>query len=536
MSKIVVFKITEGDWQQGFSVIMEIGEEGQSSRPDFAGKLPSSSDLPQYYQKWQSSYFSLSRYGRVSASPNQVTNSSSILNNCQKAAQELEISLNSWLNSETFRPLKEQLLAKLHRSESVRVFIQTSDLQLRCLPWHLWDFFKTYKQAEVILSTPIFDPENPPIVNSGQKQLRILAILGDSQGINIDADRKFLENLPKAKVHFLVQPERREITDQLWDQSWDILFFAGHSCTKQEKGKIFINSKDSLTLGDLKHGLSLAIKNGLQLAIFNSCQGLGIAKELEELSIPQVIVMREPVPDVVAQNFLKHFLGRFSQGEPLHLAIKTARERLQDEGLDQEIPGATWLPILCQHPTVTPLLWPKKPLKGLVYLGIAGVFLLGIMGVGVWQQFHQVLWFSEQGIELKYPKNWQVTKDPILGEVARFVVPVQGSSDGFQESLRITIEPLPTPMFSLEDYSNQAVQRISQLLTNDPISAIKTELSGLEAAEVVYHNKEDLRLKTKQIWTVKDNQVYIITYTAETQEFNRFEGQVKKTMRSLKIN
>jgi|AGSF01.1.fsa_nt_gi hypothetical protein len=390
MSKIVVFKITEGDWQQGFSVIMEIGEEGQSSRPDFAGKLPSSSDLPQYYQKWQSSYFSLSRYGRVSASPNQVTNSSSILNNCQKAAQELEISLNSWLNSETFRPLKEQLLAKLHRSESVRVFIQTSDLQLRCLPWHLWDFFKTYKQAEVILSTPIFDPENPPIVNSGQKQLRILAILGDSQGINIDADRKFLENLPKAKVHFLVQPERREITDQLWDQSWDILFFAGHSCTKQEKGKIFINSKDSLTLGDLKHGLSLAIKNGLQLAIFNSCQGLGIAKELEELSIPQVIVMREPVPDVVAQNFLKHFLGRFSQGEPLHLAIKTARERLQDEGLDQEIPGATWLPIFMSTSYGDAFIMAEKTVKRIsLFRNSWGIFTGNNGGriIKIWARF-----------------------------------------------------------------------------------------------------------------------------------------------------
>jgi len=70
------------------------------------------------------------------------------------------------------------------------------------------------------------------------------------EGINIDADRKFLEKLPKAEIVFLVEPQRRDINDQLWQQNWDILFFAGHSCTQEETGKIYINQTDSLTLLD----------------------------------------------------------------------------------------------------------------------------------------------------------------------------------------------------------------------------------------------------------------------------------------------
>ena len=42
--------------------------------------------------------------------------------------------------------------------------------------------------------------------------------------------------------------------------------------------------------------LKKAIGCGLQLAVFNSCDGLGLARELEALHIPQMIVMQEPVP------------------------------------------------------------------------------------------------------------------------------------------------------------------------------------------------------------------------------------------------
>ncbi|NJO29878.1 MAG: hypothetical protein HC874_21865 [Richelia sp. SL_2_1] len=60
-------------------------------------------------------------------------------------------------------------------------------------------------------------------------------------------------------------------------------------------------------MAELRDSLQTAIQQRLQLAIFNSCDGLGIAAELESLHIPQVIVMREPVPDFVAQEFLKYF-------------------------------------------------------------------------------------------------------------------------------------------------------------------------------------------------------------------------------------
>jgi hypothetical protein len=148
-----------------------------------------------------------------------------------------------------------------------------------------------------------------------------LAVLGDKTGIDVDKDCELLKKLPNATTTFLSQPQRDRINDHLWNQPWNILFFAGHSKSEGETGRIYINDKDSLTIADLKYALRNAVTNGLQLAIFNSCDGLGLARELQDLHIPQIIVMREPVPDLVAQAFLKHFLAAFSSDASLYTAL-----------------------------------------------------------------------------------------------------------------------------------------------------------------------------------------------------------------------
>jgi hypothetical protein len=274
---------------------------------------------------------------------------------CTESANKLRDRLRAWLDSEAFRGIDRRLREELNRDEAIRFLIRTEDKQLHKLPWQEWDFFERYPKAEIALSATEFEPSKKSQVATLKEKVRILAILGNSNGIDIDVDRRKLEALPDAEVEFLVEPERQKLNDKLWEQPWDILFFAGHSETQGETGRIYINQIDSLSLNELKYGLTKAIAQGLQLAIFNSCDGLGLAYELEQLHIPQMIVMREPVPDKVAQEFLNYFLNAFAKGDSLYLAQRQAREQLQ--GLEQEFPCASWLPVICQNPVEVPPDW-----------------------------------------------------------------------------------------------------------------------------------------------------------------------------------
>ncbi len=367
MGKLVVLKLGDGNFEQGFPVTLQIGEDGDRPSTEITGKLPKAPEIPQHYSYWQSAYRSLGWRQRLEAPIVQVTNVS-IMEDCYKAAQVLRTRLNTWLNSESFRSIREKLLEKLMPSDEVRVLIQTEDIQLQRLPWHLCELFERYTKAEFALSAPAY--ERVKQASAPKADVRILAILGNSVGIDTQADLALLKQLPDAEISFLVQPQRQELTEKLWGHGWDILFFAGHSSSQAipglqagneaETSRIYINQTDSLTIGDLKYALQTAVENGLKLAIFNSCDGLGLAREFASLHIPQIVVMREPVPDLVAQKFLKYFLKAFADGKSLYLAVREARERLQ--GMEDQFPCATWLPMICQNPAEVPPTW--RSLRG----------------------------------------------------------------------------------------------------------------------------------------------------------------------------
>jgi CHASE2 domain-containing sensor protein len=369
MSRLVVLSLGQGNLEDGFpAVTVQLGEQNNPYGMKFTASLPAAPEISVIYRNWRSLYLLFhQRLGlRLNAEAEvdddfeieegYVTNISEA--DLHDLCEQLDNSINAWLNSTQFHKIDQQLRTQLEPSAEIRFIIETNDNQLRHLPWHLWNFFTDYPRAEVALSAAEYQQPNIITANIGQEKVKILAIFGDSQGIEISQDRTFLEELShQAEIEFLVEPSLNDLNDRFWKQNWDILFFAGHSYTK-EKGWLQLNHTDSLTLDQLKYALCQAIARGLKLAIFNSCDGLGLAQQLQSLQIPQVIVMREPVPDVVAQKFLKYFLAEFSRGQSLYAAVRYARERLQ--GLEKEYPCATWLPVICQNPAVAPMIWSQS--------------------------------------------------------------------------------------------------------------------------------------------------------------------------------
>lgn len=361
MSKLLVFSLLGGDLNQGFAVVTaQLWDTNQSLIVKLTGSLPAVPELPQIYHKWRLLYealhYRLGNNQRIKVHQQDVTNIS--VNDFNDVCQQLQKNINTWLKSEPFQNIERQLRTLLSPHDEIRVIFETDIAILHHIPWHLWDFFEHYPLAELGLSnqeyTSIYLTQKPPTGT-----VKILAILGNSLGINIEKDRSWLESLADTKVKFLVEPTRKELDEQLWNHHWDILFFAGHSTSLAggEIGQIEINQTDSLTISQLRNALKTAITKGLKLAIFNSCDGIGLARNLADLHIPQMVVMREPIPDLIAQEFLKNFLSAFASGKTLYAAVREARERLQ--GLENDFPCASWLPVICQNPTTVPVTWQE---------------------------------------------------------------------------------------------------------------------------------------------------------------------------------
>ncbi|MEL7504150.1 MAG: CHASE2 domain-containing protein [Cyanobacteria bacterium J06554_6] len=356
MGTLVVLKIGEGDFERGFSAVLQLGPEEGAATVEARGRLPSMPNLPQHYRAWQAAYRELRLPNRLGTRPDAVKNVAWVAD-CRDRAQALCDRTLAWLAHADFQPLYSKLLEQLSPAETIRLVLQTDHPILRRLPWHCWDFFDRYPRAELALSAAAYEQVNAPRTRS--RRVRVLAVFGDATGLDLKTDARLLQALPGIELTILPQPRRARLNQALWDRrGWDILFFAGHSHRLDDgdaAGQLGLNDQESLTLPELKYALRQAVKQGLAIALFNSCDGLGLAQDLADLHIPQVLVMREPVPDPVAHAFLKGFLESFAQGTPLYLAVRAAREQLQ--GLEKDFPCATWLPILCQNLAQLPPTW-----------------------------------------------------------------------------------------------------------------------------------------------------------------------------------
>jgi|GEM_PF-7105264 len=378
--KLVILIIGDGDFEKGFPVTLHIRSVGGQLVSGCTGILPPAPDVLSSYNNWQSYYReSLNGYlHRQMEIKRGVTNFS--WDSVEHLAETLANSLNSWLGSESFRSIVDWLYSKLSSTDEIRVFIATENPFLRRLPWHIWGFFENYPKTELAF---IFS-EYTKIKQSThlRNKVRIFALLGTATGINLDTDISLIDQLPNTESVFLVEPSPSRLNDQLWDeQGWDIFYFGGLSSNDDEgsTGQISLNSTDILTADELKIALKKAVERGLKLAIFNSCDGLGLANTLADSGIPTIIVMRDMLTNKIAEEFLKHFLRAFSSGQSLYASVREARQRLQL--LEEQFPCASWLPVIFQNPAEAPPTW-----QGFLNKTIDSVQLKKLLEEGKWKE------------------------------------------------------------------------------------------------------------------------------------------------------
>jgi hypothetical protein len=174
-------------------------------------------------------------------------------------------------------------------------------------------------------------------------------------------------------------------------KGWHILFFAGHSGSDRNGkiGWLGINDHDKLEIEDLTEFMKKLINDKLQLAIFNSCDGLGLANQLTSLNLPYCIVMREEVESQFARQLLKHLLEAFVIKEKsIFASMRFARELLRQE-FDEANKnfGKSWLPAIVANPEAISLTWDsmftERRLDKKWELLIFGIILISVIGLPI---------------------------------------------------------------------------------------------------------------------------------------------------------
>lgn len=354
---------------QGFPITMFIEENGKSEAiPGYLPVIPPT--LQSLCEQWRNGYLGVDEIAlRLTPRPDVEQVSIDAL---RSYARQLGIEVNQWLDSGggNWQNIRDHLNGCSPRSKNARqpveLFLEIEDDRLTRIPWQEWQFLeKKFPETELVFNGwGNYGSRNSLVPPQSGTPVRILVVVGNTVGIEagIQSDVEALQELEKkgAKITVLKQPSRQQLLNCLWDETYDIFVFTGHSGSDSAGriGWLELNRTDQFDVEDLTGALQESIKKGLQICIFNSCDGLGLAHQLAELRVPVTIVMREPVPDEVAARFLRIFLERFSEKRSLFRAFWQARQRIRGE-FNSQYPGVRWLPKIFMGVPKTPPTWKQ---------------------------------------------------------------------------------------------------------------------------------------------------------------------------------
>ncbi len=343
-------------------------------------ELPYPEPLMQRYRDWQRIYLSFYKTalrGRIAAVGTVTPGEADWHTKLVQAEAKLLSEFHRWLRQgELFEIRSELARTAVRLRESgvcnpeetcLTIFLTCNVLDLERLPWEAWEIGAELATAGKIriARTPLNVRAATGMTHGTQRRgkARILAILGDETGLNFEADRRAVRSLAAiAEVEFVGwQPGcdpavlKAEIGQALTDErGWEMLFFAGHSNEAPSTGgELAIAPGVALSMRELVPKLHFAIARGLRFALFNSCNGLDLAASLIDLGLSQVVVMREPVHNQVAQAFLLRFLQVLATYKDAHEALLNACQELK-VNKNFTYPSAHLVPSLFCHPEAVP--------------------------------------------------------------------------------------------------------------------------------------------------------------------------------------
>ena len=141
---------------------------------------------------------------------------------------------------------------------------------------------------------------------------------------------------------------------------------------------------------------------------------------------------------------------------------------------------------------------------------------------------------DSHGFRVNYPEVWsQQNRDDFFAMGVVFFSPLENDSDKFKERVSVLVENLSSDM-SLAQYTDESISEIKRLSDPKVGEAQAINLGNHEARQVVYLGEENGNpVQRMQTWSVKNNQAYVITYTAQPDSYDNYLPAVEKMIESF---
>ena len=132
------------------------------------------------------------------------------------------------------------------------------------------------------------------------------------------------------------------------------------------------------------------------------------------------------------------------------------------------------------------------------------------------------------GVRIQYPSDWGRLDLSFLQQSADIdFYPLADTS--LAKNVKIQVNNLPSRNMTLEEYTNSQINPLEERL----LESNTTTLAGIPGYEIVFTSLQGL--KTMQVWTIKNEKAYIISYVAQEEDYEKELQVAQKMIDSFEI-
>ena len=142
----------------------------------------------------------------------------------------------------------------------------------------------------------------------------------------------------------------------------------------------------------------------------------------------------------------------------------------------------------------------------------------------------------EYNFKIKYPINWEKRVSE-MNTIVAFVAKLQNPLEKFRKNFTVMARETKLGSSSVDNLIDIEIRQLKEsFLDFQLIKKKKTYLSQIPAYQLIFiGKKKDLEVKIMQYYTLKDNLIYLLTYTTEVEKYDKFLKIVKKMIKSFEF-
>lgn len=160
-----------------------------------------------------------------------------------------------------------------------------------------------------------------------------------------------------------------------------------------------------------------------------------------------------------------------------------------------------------------------------------------VINLNAFGQIKESSWktIDESTYSIRYPENWELNISKTMGTSFILLSQQTSSEDKFRENINLSIQNLEGYNLNLDAYVAISEEQISKMVTNGIIIESKRlNTNNTEFQKIIFTGKQGLfQLKFVQYYFIKDEKAYVLTFTCEEIQYEKYNIMVEQILESF---